>query len=179
MKNKTNIFLFATLMVIGTACASRKTVYFDQQLRRNIESYGIDLPDVQFYNSKKIVLERDLSYEETKVASGKIRFENGRFIEKIIIKKRTPGVCENFEDNFVEVSFEQGDNTTLKFMRDGKNYYRLSALEWKNRLGKVAYDTTMYFILPGGENALLKVKAEDIYRFEKKERVAPGRKLSK
>ncbi|MBW7847460.1 MAG: hypothetical protein H3C41_05165 [Bacteroidales bacterium] len=179
MKKQIKQFIVIALLLMVSACASRKTIYFDQQIRKNIESYGIDLPDIQFYNSKKIVLARDLSYEETKVASGKIRFENGRFIEKIIIKKRTPGVCENFDDRFLEISFEHGDNTKLKFILDSKDYYRLSAMEWKNRYGKIAYDTTVYYIQPGGEKALLKIKAEDIYRFDRKERVAPGRKLSK
>ncbi len=179
MKKQTILFLIVTAGLLMSACASRKTLYFDQKMRQNIESYKIDLPDIQFYNSKKIVLERNLSYEETKVASGKIRFENGKIIEKVTIKKRTPGVCENFDDDFLDVSFEQGDNNTLRFIRDKKDHYRLSALEWKNRFGKVDYDTVFFYISPGGEKALLKIKAEDIYRFEKKERVAPGRKLSR
>ncbi len=169
------LVVFSGLLI---ACASKKTVYFDQSLRENVASYQIELTDVQFYNSSKIILERDLNYEETKVASGKIRFENGRFIERIIIKKNTPGVCENFTDEMIDVSFEQGDNRVLKFVRDGQDRYRISALEWQNKHGKVAYDTTHFFIVPGGEKALLKVRLEDIYNFKKEERVAPGRSIS-
>ncbi len=171
--------MLLSFLLFTSACASKKTVLFNQEIRQNVESYNIEMLDIQFYNSSKIVLERDLSYEETKVASGKIRFENGRFIERIIIKKNTPGVCENYDDNVIDVAFEDGENKALKFVRDGSDRYRLSAIEWQNKYGKIAYDTTHYFIVPGGEKAMLKVKLEDIFQIEKKERVAPGRQISR
>ena len=81
---KTNkLFVLLALLSVGllSACASRKAVYFTQSIRENVESYDITVDQIQFYNSHKIVLYRNLSYEETKVASGKIRFENGEFID--------------------------------------------------------------------------------------------------
>lgn len=179
MKHLFRLFAFVLMLAVAGACATKKTVYFDQLIRQNVESYDIQMTDIQFYNSKEIILERDLSYEETKVASGKIRFENGRFIERIIIKKETPGVCEGFDNEVIDVAFEPGENKVLKFVRDAQDKYRVSAIEWKNKYGKVAYDTTHYFIVPGGEKAILKVKLEDIYKFDKKQRVATGRTIQK
>ena len=72
-------------------------------------------------------------------------------------------MCETFDDNMIDVSFEQGENRQLKFVRDSQDKYRISALEWKNKEGKINYDTTFFYIAPGGERALLKVKLEDIY----------------
>ena len=178
---KTNkLFVLLALLSVGllSACAARKAVYFTQPIRQNVESYDIIVDQIQFYNSHKIVLYRNLSYEQTKVASGKIRFENGEFIERIIIKKNTPGLCETFDDNMIDVSFEQGENRQLKFVRDSQDKYRISALEWKNKEGKINYDTTFFYIAPGGERALLKVKLEDIFKFKTEERVAPGRSIS-
>lgn len=178
---KTNkLVVLALLVSLGflSACASKKAVLFTQAIRENVESYDITLDQIQFYNSHKIVLYRNLSYEETKVASGKIRFENGEFIERVIIKKNTPGVCEGFTDQIIDVAFEQGENRQLKFVRDSQDKYRISALEWNNKEGKVAYDTTFFYISQGGEHALLKVKLEDIFKFKTEERVAPGRSIN-
>jgi hypothetical protein len=173
------LFIFSLILTFFfSGCASKKAVYFNQEIRDNVESYEIEMTEIQFYNSHKIVLERNLTYEETKVASGKIRFENGQFIERIIIKKNTPGVCEGFTADMIDVAFEQGENRILKFVRDSENKFRISALEWKDKYGKIAYDTTHFFIVPGGEKAVLKVKLEDIYNFNKQERVAPGRSIS-
>lgn len=176
---KLNLILFSILVVLlVSACASKKTMYFTQELRKNVESYDIKLEEIQFYNSNKIELERNLTYEETKVASGKIRFENGQYIERIIIKSKTQGVCELFDENSINVSFEQGDNRQLIFVRNNKDMYQISAFNWENKYGRISYDTTEYFIAPGGQKALLKVKKEDIFNFKKQERVAPGRSVT-
>jgi hypothetical protein len=178
MRKEYLLFMAFALMITVSSCASKKTILFTQSIREKVESYDLAIEDIQFYNSHKIVLERNLSYEDTKVASGKISFENGQYVERIIIKKRTPGVCESFDDNAIDVSFEQGENRQLKFVLNPKQRYQVSALEWENKFGRISYDTTNYFILPGGEKAMLKVKKEDIFKFDKQERVAPGRSVS-
>lgn len=164
-------------MLLLSAC-SQKTIYFTQDTRAKIESNKIDLKDVQFYNSHEIILQRNLSFEETKVASGKISIENGEFIEMIILKKLTPGVCESFTNNWLDVSFEKGDNRKLRFILNTEKNYQVSALEWKNSFGKVSYDTLTYYIKPGGEKALLKVEKNNIFSYDKQERVVEGRTIS-
>lgn len=177
MKSFNKLLIFSVLTLL-LSCSSSKTLYFSHQLRENVAASDIDLQDIQFYNSQKIVIERQITSEETKVASGKIRFENGQFIERIIIKKNTPGICESFNESVVEVAFEQGDNRALKFVRNARDKYQISALEWEGKFGRISYDTTFFFIVPGSEKALLKVKKEDITKFNKQERVAPGRSVS-
>ncbi len=175
-----NIIHYALLLVAITmlSISCSNTIYFTQRMKHQLHDQGIDLTDVQFYNSRKFTLQRNLSLEETKVAQGKIRYENGQFIEQIIIKKNTPGVCEVVNPNSLLVSFEAGDDRNLTFVMNRKEQYQLSAEEWQNKFGRVFYDTTYYFILPGGEKTLLKVKKEDIFKTEKKQRVAPGRKVT-
>jgi hypothetical protein len=168
-------FIFSILLL--TAC-SPKTIYFTQQTRKKIENNKIDLKDIQYYNSHQIILQRNLSYEETKVASGKISIENGEFVEMIILKKKTPGICESYTQYSLDVSFEQGDNRKLRFVLNPEKNYQVSATEWKNKFGKVSYDTLTYYIKPGGEKALLKVKKEDIFTYDKQERVIQGRTVT-
>jgi hypothetical protein len=169
--------LFSILLFLFVAC-SPKTIYFTQQTRNKIESYGIDLKDIQYYNSHKIILQRNLSYEETKVASGKISIENGEFVEIITLKKNTPGVCEIYTPNSLDVSFESGENRKLKFIQNEDKKYQISAIEWKDKFGKVSYDTLYYYIKPGGEKAMLKVKKDNIFKYDKQERVIKGRTVS-
>lgn len=175
---KIHKILLLSVLFLVVSCSSKKTLYFTHQLRETVAASDIDLKDIQFYNSQKIVIERQITSEETKVASGKIRFENGQFIERIIIKKNTPGICESFNEAVVEVAFEQGENRALKFVRNAREKYQISALEWEGKFGRISYDTTFFFIVPGSEKAMLKIKKEDITRFNKQERVASGRSVS-
>jgi len=168
------ILLFSILL---PSC-SPKTIVFTQQIRQKVESDSLNINEVQFYNSHPIVLQRNLTYDETKIASGEIQFENGRYIEIIQIKKNTPGVCENAISNSLDVAFEAGDNRNLKFVLNPRKNYQISALEWKDRFGKVTYDSLTYYLKPDSEKALLKVKRDHIFKLDKKERVAPGRKVT-
>ncbi|MDD3637082.1 MAG: hypothetical protein RBR84_04450 [Bacteroidales bacterium] len=169
--------LILLLSLILTGC-SPKTIVFTQQIRQKVESDSLNINEVQFYNSHPIVLQRNLTYDETKIASGEIQFENGRYIELIQIKKGTPGVCENATHNSLDVSFEAGDNRTLKFMMTPGKNYQISAIEWKDRFGKVTYDSLTYYLKPGSEKAFLKVKKDHFFKLDKKERIASGRKVT-
>ena len=172
---KTKWIVIIALFFI-TAC-SPKTIYFTQDIRQKVEQEGLEIKDVQFYNSHQITLQRNLSYEETKLASGTISVENGKYIEIIQIKKETPGICENAGRNALDIAFEAGDDRFLKFVLNAGMLYQISAIEWRDRMGKVNYDTLTYYIKPGGEKAMLKVKNDKIFKLDKKERVASGRKV--
>ncbi len=169
--------IFLLLSLILPSC-SPKTILFTQQIRQKVENESLNLTDVQFYNSHPIILQRNLTYAETKIASGEIQFENGKYIEIIQIKKGTPGVCETANANSLDVSFEAGENRNLKFVLNPRKNYQISALEWKDRFGRVTYDSLTYYLKPGSEKALLKVKRDHIFKLDKKERVAPGRKVA-
>lgn len=171
--------LFIAFFIVNTILLSgcSRTILFTHAMRQKIHQDGLDIREVQFYNSRKLILQRNLSYEETKIAQGEIRFENGKFIELIEIKKHTPGVCESDDSKSLDISFESGENRKLKFMVNARTNYQITALEWKDKFGKVNYDTLTYYIAPGGDKTLLKVKKDYIYKIDKKHRVAPGRKV--
>ena len=169
--------LFVFIVLVFTSC-STQTIYFTQQTRSKIESNGIDLKDIQYYNSHKIILQRNLSYEETKVASGNISIENGEFVEIITLNRGTPGICESYTFNSLDISFEKGENRKLRFIMNSEKNYQISAIEWKDKFGKVSYDTLTYYIKPGGEKALLKVKKDNNFVYDKKERIIEGRTIT-
>ncbi len=134
---------------------------------------------VQFYNSKKIKLLRYLTYAETKVARGEIKYENGQYSEEIIIPKNTPGIVVGKEKNVLNVAFEDGKNRSLKFILNDKNRYQISADSWQQNYGKVVYDTLIYFIEPKSDKALLTVKKDDSYKFQSNKRVVRGKRVNR
>jgi hypothetical protein len=164
-------------LIIVSSCNS--TIYFTQEMRNNLNENKLKVEDVQFYVSRKIVLKRNLTYEETKIARGEIKFENGKYVEEIIIPKNTQGVAIDYKNNEINVAFERGNNRELKYVLNDENLYQITALAWENNYGLVKYDTLMYFIEPGGDKALLKVKNDNIYNFQKKKRIVKGRSVGR
>jgi len=178
MKRK---FLIVVLLIAGvtlsTSCS--KKILFTNKMRYNLHDNHVDLGKVQFYNSKKIVLKRNLTYEETKVAEGKIRLENGKYMEEIIIPKNTPGILISEGKNYLNIAFERGRDRDLKFLQNMDNYFQLSALNWDhNGYGRVKYDSSTYYILPSSSKALLQISKDVLYNSEKKTRKLKGIKIT-
>lgn len=115
--------------------------------------------------------------DEAKVSQGKIKFNNGQYIEEIIIKKNTPGVAVKNGKNFLNIAFEKGNKGYFTFLLNPDNYFQLSAKTWENNLGKITYDSLNYYILPGGAKALLKVSKDNINGIKKKTRKLEGVKI--
>lgn len=167
------------VIILMTLASCNSTIYFTQEMRNNLIDNRLEIEDVQFYISRKLVLKRNLTYDETKIARGEIKFENGQYIEEIIIPKNTQGVAIDNKKNRIDVAFERGFNRDLKFVLNDENLYQITALSWDNDYGKIKYDTLVYFMEPGGDKALLKVKKDNIYNFQKKKRVVKGRTVGR
>lgn len=173
MNRKFFSLLFVVAMIMLESCNS--TIYFTQEMRNQLNDNQLKVEDVQFYNSRKLILKRNLTYDETKIARGEIKFENGQYVEEIIIPKNTPGVAVNSTGKRIDVAFEQGFNRDLKFVINDNNLYQITALLWEKDYGKVNYDTLVYYLVPGGDKTFLKVKKDNIYKFQKEKRIVKGR----
>jgi len=173
------LFVFSSvvgvLLLLGS-CS--KTIYFTQDMRNNLIKNYLSVDKIQFYNSKKIILRRNLSYADTKVARGRINLENGQYVERIIIPKKTPGVAVSEGKNYINIAFEDGTNRFLKFVLNGDNEYQISATKWEQGYGKVKYDTLIYYIEPKSSRAVLKVVKNDNYNLQKNTRRLKGKKVS-
>ncbi len=168
-----------TLLISGFAffmllASCSKTIYFTQDMRSDLSKNYLSIDKIQFYNSKKIVLRRNLSYADTKVARGKINFENGQYVENIIIPKKTPGVAVGEGGNYINVAFEDGPNRYLKFVLNDDNLYQISAAKWEQGYGKIKYDTLIYYIEPKSSKAVLKVVRNDNFNMQKNTRRLKG-----
>lgn len=169
------LFGLSFLMLISS-CS--KTIYFSQDMRNNLNKNFLSLDKIQFYNSRKIILRRNLSYADTKVARGEIKLIKGQYVEKIIIPKNTPGVTVSEGGNSISVAFENGAYRFLKFVLNDENQYQISADKWSNDYGKVKYDTLIYYIEPKSSRAVLKVIKNDRYNLQKKTRRVKGKMIS-
>lgn len=165
-----------------TASCSQKIV-FTAKLRNKLEKQDVNLKKIQFYNSDKITLEREEERpEEYSVRSGTVKVEEGRTVEEIIIKKKTPGICVEVHPYHLNVSFEPGNAKYLKFGRKASphltNTFKLYAKDWKGEQGKIAYGDTIYQTNKKAASAHLLVKKSQVYELIREKRVAEGQKIS-
>jgi len=76
------------LLLVLDSCSNK--VLYTREIRNNLIENQLKEFEVQYYNSGKIVLKRNLTYAETQIARGQIKLENGQYIEEIVIKKIHP-----------------------------------------------------------------------------------------
>ncbi|MCF8337250.1 MAG: hypothetical protein K9I74_04635 [Bacteroidales bacterium] len=174
-------YLSLILLLVITASCSQKIV-FTAKLRNKLENENINLKDVQFYNSDKIKLKRtEEKPEELSVSSGAVKIEEGKIIEEIIIKKKTPGVCVEAKSYQLNISFENGNDKYLKFGRKTggslDNKFRLYAKKWKTQKGEIVYGDTLYTAPKDAANTYLMVEKDQVYELIREKRVAKGRTI--
>lgn len=179
--------LIAFLGILFTSCSLNR-MFLTVDTKQQIEKAGVDIKQVQFYNSEEIILARQLNKEEIKVAEGKVRIENGKHIEEIIIPVNTPGVCEINDEKTLKVSFDTGDGKSLPFLVERKgdmvvssSYFKIGAKKWVRtskgkKIGKVDYEGKTYSLVRGADSRLMIDKAV-LNRVKRDTHVAKGRKL--
>jgi hypothetical protein len=113
---------FLCLSLLGAAaslssgCASY--VDFTQEMVDQHHLVPKDLQALQFYNSDKITLRRELTKGSRAVTgSHKLLVIAGKEIEEVVIEKHTPGVIVGVGPGTLKVSFEEG--TFIEFALRG------------------------------------------------------------
>jgi hypothetical protein len=177
---KTILYLFLIPLLVS-ACRSSKT-YFTAGIRSRVEANQQALEKIQFYADRDIVLRRDMETGETKVTSGKVKMENGHYVNIVTLPKNTPGVCTFVKNNIVGISFETGDNRFLTFGKtknaQGNDPYRILANDWVSDYGVINYDGKKYHIQSEGTNAALLIKTKLLKKYKVEERIMKGRTVS-
>lgn len=171
-------FTCLTIFVLAS-CSSSKT-YFTPGVRSRIEANEIPVTKLQYYVDRDVELRREVASGSTKVSAGVIKFENGKYINIITLKKNTPGVCTKTYDEKIDVSFEVGDGRYLTFgklKRDANAPYTLYADNWGRESGEITYDGKKYYILSGGSEARLMIKKSALTTLTVEKREMKGRKV--
>ena len=180
-------FLAGTALIL-VSCSTIPKSYFTPEVRTRVESKAISLTQLQYYIDRDVELRRELATGETKVVSGKIKFENGKYLNIIRLKKFTEGVCTSVNNgNTLQVSFETGDGKSLKFgVRPNagpeKAYQIVSNELVKDNsyviAGKVEYEGQTYMIQPNGMAARLMIQKSVVDKTDVKQRTMKGRKVN-
>ena len=168
------------ISVLFTACSSSKT-YFSNQIRRKVENSGTDITQLQYYIDRDVELSREIVKGGTKVTSGEVRFENGKSLDIITLKKNTPGVCTKALSDKIFISFEVGEDKFLTFGRtkytSDKDPYRILANSWIGNYGAITYEGSRYFIHSGSDASIM-IKTSQLNNIEVNKRKMKGRTIN-
>lgn len=145
------------------------------------EGWGQDeLRRIQFYLSEDLVLRRELRQGGTSIVDGRVRVVDGRNVEELIFRARTPGVFTfSPKTNRLAVSFESNDNNYLIFgpnPRNG-NRYTLLANNWERSNGTVTYAGKEWRVTSADAFANLLIPIRQIRDRDRRGRVVGGRRL--
>lgn len=180
MKTQHLILLAFFSVVLLGACNNRLT-YFTDDLNERYRWTDDELKKIQFYVSQDIVLKREVSGGDREIISGKIKIEDGRKIEEVVIRKGTPGafLFSPKRDRFA-IGFEDGNDRYLMFGPSPKysDRFVLLASDWDRRTGSVTYDDKTWKVSSDVAYAALLVDLRKINKVDVNSRVAKGRKVN-
>ena len=176
---KSNILVVIIISAALCSCSSSR-IYFSTQVRQKVENTGTPLTQLQYYIDRDVQLSREILKDETKVTSGIVRFENGKNLNIITLKRNTPGVCTKVLPDKVYISFEIGDDKYLtfgktKFATDS-DPYKILANSWIGNFGAITYEGKKYFI-HSGTDASIFIKSSELNSEEINKRQMKGRTI--
>lgn len=179
------------IVVALSSCSTSQKSYFTVDTRKRVEDVAIPVEKLQFYVDKDVELRRELTARDAKVTSGKVVFENGKYVNIILLKAGTLGVCTQALNNALDISFENGENKNIRFTvpdrATANMVYSLFADQWMNRysaydpnasqVGKIVYDGEIYFMRFVGDRPKLMIQKTGKDKYEINTRVMKGRKV--
>ena len=146
---------------------------FTRQLREQLSLTPAEIKSLQFFLSRPITLQRELSSGDRAVSHGKLVTKDGKYIEEVDVLDGTPGVAVdvNPDGNTIDVSFESG--TKLKFT--GLSF-TLMADTWggKDGAGKITFDGRVYDAINHSYLAHLSIDRQSLSKLETNRRVLKG-----
>jgi len=190
--------IFISVVIVASVCllvcgcsrhsagakTARDTFYipFTRALKQRIESNHLDIKKVQFFVDQKLVLRRSMGTQKNDIKSGVILFENGQYINEVIIPRNTPGVCVGANGDRLMISFEL-QNNSVEFGPGGFNdgYFTLYAHNWNSGSAEMIYDNKNYKVqcatcLNVGDVKLM-VRKSEAEKLQRTQRVVEGRKV--
>ena len=175
-----NLFVIGMLSLMLLSSCSNRLSYFTQDLYERYRWSDDELKKIQFYVSQDIVLKRELTGGSSDIVSGKIKIEDGRRIEEVVIRKGTPGafIFSPKSERFA-IGFEDANERYLMFGPSPKysDRYVLLASDWDKKRGEVSYDNKTWRVSSEAAFAALLVDLRKINKVDVNSRVAKGRKV--
>lgn len=172
--------MFFALAFVLSSCSSKLT-YFTEDLYHEQGWSEEELKQIQFYVSHDIHLKRQLTGGKSEIISGKIKIENGRKVELVVIPKGTPGTfLFSPKSNRFAISFEEGGDKRYLMFGPNRKYndrFVMLASDWKRRNGTVNYDGKKWKVDSDDAYAALLVDMRKITKTDVNSRTAKGRRI--
>lgn len=206
-----------SLLVVSSICVTvsgcTRRVMLTQPLREQYE-LGVVAPEpgteaaaggpaarspaaLQYFLSQRIVLEREASSRHDKLANGRIVIRGGRMVERVIIRRGTPGVAVDWGPDWIAVSFEAGSRLVFDLVEDPRGIapaldhnpsgpdeqslprtsYRLRTNGVAGRQPTVSFDGATYDAVMGAAEARLLVPRNAWTSHRMHRRVLSGRRI--
>lgn len=145
------------LLLILTIISCTTTVPFTEDLRNTLEKEGVDLTKLQYYSSKKFLLNRSATNTSKDIEKGSVKLSSTVIRENIVFGKSVfkplAGVCKGTQLNGkLGIYFENGDidETRITFTKNIRGEYQFST-----STGVIRYDGQLYEVKSGQYAVLL------------------------
>jgi len=172
--------VFSFILFLLASCAP-SLKYYTKDIHDDSRWSDSELGKIQFYLSNDIVLWRDVNRGESVISKGKIKMVDGREVEEIIIKRRTPGVfLFSPQKNHYAIGFDTNDDTKYLIFGPSEKVngrYVLLAKDWDRRFGKVTYGDKVYRTTNESAFAYLMVDVDKTRSTKVRKTKATGRKV--
>ena len=149
---KISIFLILSTFLSLTSCK----IHFTPQHKKEIGDIGIGLNKIQFYNDKKIKIERQINLQETRTAKGKVKIRDGKHFETIVFPAKTAGIYidTNSNENCLNITFEQGKYLVFCQFRSDHFYLSDGETAVANNGSSITYGGEKWIVLQGADARL-------------------------
>lgn len=139
-------------------------------------------PDqLQYFVSERLVLQREATSRDGAVAQGRLKVRRGRFVEQVVVRRRTPGIAVDWGDDWVAVSFE-ADSAIVFGLDDTQGAIDSDVYHLRARRDPEGGPTTVtmrgeQYEVRSGHGARLMVRRDSRTKRERRRRVMRGRTL--
>ncbi|MDN5214158.1 hypothetical protein QQ020_18925 [Fulvivirgaceae bacterium BMA12] len=175
------ILIVCLILLICAASCTPQLVPYTARVQGETGLGEAELKKVQFYNSDRIVLFREVGKNTTEIVSGEIKIVDGKQIEEIVINPLTPGVLVNSADGKrFGISFEQGPDRYLVFGLNPRKAgtYSIYGRDWRNHIATVDYDGKEFKLAPQSSESILLVNLKKLNGLKVNSRTARGRSVN-
>lgn len=157
-------------------------ITFTKGLKQRLDRDNIDVRKVQFYIDQKLVLRRSMGSEKGTVKQGVIVFDNGQYVNELVIPAFTPGICEWASGDDMKISFDVAGKTIEFGALYANTNYILVGSNWRNGTVDITYDGQLYQVSCASCNnvadAKLVVRKNQAFKNDDNAKVVAGRRIN-
>ncbi len=133
-----------------------------------------DICNLQLYTSHDIELQRKIPASSSSIDNGVLVVNNEDKILRMVIKKGTPCIAIEAEDNYIVVKFSENFTLTFMYTRGKKDLFLLTANKWKNGKGSLVINEKEYEAVGTSGQAYLMLSKKDMDNSDEKETIIEG-----